>query len=74
MTKRFSIIYLAFAPLLFGLSWYISHRVYERFMQSGSDPTGYPGADRSVIYASVFTGLYLIAYLIIRDLYKPRNN
>ncbi|MEN9348605.1 MAG: hypothetical protein ACOVOO_02630 [Flavobacteriales bacterium] len=73
MTKRFTTIYLALAPVLFGLSWYISHRLYLRFMAFGSGTFEYKGDDRSLIYASMFTGVYLAAYLVIRDLYKPQS-
>ena len=72
ITKRFQIIYLALAPVLFGLSWFISHRIYNSFMQSGNGAYEYQGGERSFIYASVFTGLYLSVFLVIRDLYKPK--
>lgn len=71
MTKRFTIIYFALAPFLFGLSWFISHRLYLRFMRFGSGDFEYQGDDRSLIYAGIFTGLYIVAFFVINDLYKP---
>jgi len=70
MTKRFTLIYLALAPVFFWLSWFISHRLYLRFMRFGSGDFEHQGDDRSLIYASVFTGIYLIALVVIRDLYR----
>jgi hypothetical protein len=74
MSKRFTLIYLALIPVIFGLSWYISHRLYLRFMRFTSGDMTHPGDDRSLIYASVFTAIYIGFYLVIRDLYKPENN
>ena len=71
MSKRTSIIYLAIAPVLFGLSWYISHRLFERFMTNNA--TYAEVEDRSVIYASVFAGLYIAAWFVIRDLYRSEK-
>lgn len=73
MTKRFTTIYLLLAPLVFGLSWYISHRLYLRFMRLGASDYEHLANDRSLIYASVFTGLYLAAFFVIRDLYRPQR-
>jgi hypothetical protein len=69
MTKRQSTIYLSLAPILFGLSWYISHRMYTDFLKSGMSSNGFHGENHALIYASVFTTLYLITYFIIRNLY-----
>ena len=74
MSKRFTLIYLALTPVIFGLSWYISHRLYLRFMRFTSGNMEHQGDDRSLIYASVFTAIYIGFYLVIRDLYKPENN
>jgi hypothetical protein len=74
MSKRFTLIYLALSPVIFGLSWYISHRLYLRFMRFTSGNMEHPGDDRSLIYATVFTAIYIGAYLVIRDLYKTENN
>lgn len=71
MTKKASIIYLALAPVLFGLSWFISHRVFERFMTNGSGLA--EAHDRSLGYAIVFLLLYLAVFFVIRDLYKPKK-
>jgi intracellular septation protein A len=68
MTKRTSIVYLLLAPVLFSLSWYISHKLFERFMLNAS---GIENAkDRSLVYAGFFTILYIAAWFVIRDLYK----
>ncbi|MFN8699455.1 MAG: hypothetical protein ACK500_06285 [Flavobacteriales bacterium] len=74
MSKRFTLIYLALTPVIFGLSWYISHRLYLRFMRFTSGNMEHQGDDRSLIYASVFTAIYIAAYLVIKDLYKTENN
>ena len=71
MTKKASLIYLALAPVLFGLSWFISHRVFERFMTNGSGVT--EAHDRSLGYAITFLVLYLAVFFVIRDLYKPKK-
>jgi hypothetical protein len=70
MGKKFTLIYLAIAPLVFGLSWYISHRLFMNFA-AGEDGNG--ATDRSLIYAGVFTGIYLAVLLVIRDLYRPAH-
>jgi hypothetical protein len=74
MSRRFTLIYLGLAPAIFALSWYISHRLYLRFLRYGTGDFEYQGDDRSLVYAGIFTGLYLAAYLVIRDLYKPSRN
>ena len=71
MSKRTSLIYLAIAPILFVLSWYISHEVYVRFLQSNSEYAH--TADRSLVYASVLTGIYVVAFFVIRDLYPAKR-
>jgi TRAP-type C4-dicarboxylate transport system permease small subunit len=71
MNRKSSIIYLSLAPFLFLLSWYISHKVFVRYLLSGQDQANYE--ERSLLYASCLTGLYLIAFFIIRDLYKPKK-
>jgi hypothetical protein len=73
MSKKASIIYLALAPVLFMLSWYISHRMYTDFLSNGVGNMRYEGKERSELYAMVLTGLYLAAFFIIRDLYKPKK-
>lgn len=74
MTSRFYLIYLSIAPLVYGLSWYISHRIYLRFLRFSSGDIQTGADDRSLIYAGVFTGLYLAALVVIRDLYGVRRN
>jgi TRAP-type C4-dicarboxylate transport system permease small subunit len=71
MSRKASVLYLSLAPALFALSWYISHKVYDRFLLSGQDHAHYE--ERSLMYASVLTGIYLVAFFIIRDLYKPKS-
>lgn len=73
MTRKVSIIYLCIAPILFGLSWYISHRMYTDFLQNGVGNMKYQGEERSVMYATVFTALYLAAFFVIRDLYPQKK-
>lgn len=70
MTRKARIIYLCIAPCLFALSWYISHRMYTDFLQNGVGNMRYAGEERSLMYASVLTGLYLAVFFVIRDLYK----
>lgn len=72
MSSKFSKIYLALAPVLFVLSWYIAHRIYVHFLQGNSDFAYVK--DRSIIYASVFTTLYLVTFFVIRDLYRPKQS
>jgi TRAP-type C4-dicarboxylate transport system permease small subunit len=71
MSRKATIIYLALAPVLFLLSWYISHRMYTDFLSNGVGNMKYEGKERSEIYAAVLTGLYLAAFFVIRDLYRP---
>lgn len=58
--------------MLFGLSWFISHEIYVRFLQSNTEYAHNP--DRSLIYASVLTGIYLVAFFVIRDLYPSQKD
>jgi len=70
MNRKSSIIYFCIAPILFLLSWYISHRMYTDFLQNGIGNMRFQGQERSLMYATVLTGLYLLVFLVIRDLYK----
>ncbi len=74
MSRKASIIYLSLAPVLFLLSWYISHRMYTDFLSNGVGNMRYEGKERSEIYAGVLTGLYLFAFLVIKDLYGKKKN
>lgn len=74
ITRRFTIIYLALAPLWFGLSWYISHRLQLRFMSLATNEMQTESNSKPFIYASIFTAVYLGAYLVIRDLYKTPDS
>lgn len=74
MTKKARIIYLCIAPVLFLLSWYISHRIYTDFLENGVGNMRYAGGERSVMYSSILTGIYLIAYLVILDLYPTKKS
>jgi hypothetical protein len=70
MSKKFSVWYLSLLPVVFFLSWFISHKLYLTFMLSagvGVQP------DRSLIYASVFTALYLAVFIVIKDLYPNQK-
>ncbi len=73
MSRKARIIYLSIAPLLFALSWYISHRMFTDFLQNGVGNMRYAGEERSVMYASVLTGLYLAVFFVIRDLYPEKR-
>jgi hypothetical protein len=73
MSKRTTIICLAIVPVLFLLSWYISHRMYDEFLRFGTGVAKYKGEERSLVYACYFTGLYLAIFLVMRDLYKPKG-
>jgi len=74
MTRKARIIYLCIAPVLFLLSWYISHRMYTDFLQNGIGNMRFQGKERSLMYASVLTGLYLAVFLVIRDLYPSKKS
>lgn len=73
MSKRASIIFLCLAPVLFALSWYISHRMYTDFLQSGIGVNTYKGKERSLLYATFLTGMYLAIFFVIKDLYKKKK-
>ena len=73
MSKKNAIIYLCLAPVLFALSWYISHRMYTDYLQNGVGNMRYAGKERSMMYASVLTGLYLVVFFVIRDLYRGKK-
>jgi hypothetical protein len=73
MSKKASLVYLCIAPLLFILSWYIAHRMYTDYLQNGVGNMRYEGKDRSFMYASVLTGLYLAVFFVIRDLYRKKS-
>jgi hypothetical protein len=72
MSKKASQIYLALAPVLFFLSWYISKKLYAIFMANGQNTAQVQ--DRSMLYAFFFAGLYVAAWFVIQDLYKPKSN
>ena len=70
MSKKFTIWYLSLIPAVFVLSWFISHKLYLTFMLSagvGVQP------DRSLIYSSVFTAIYIAIFIVIKDLYPSRE-
>jgi TRAP-type C4-dicarboxylate transport system permease small subunit len=71
MSKRASIIYLCLAPVLFLLSWFISHKLYVQYMAHNTGDMHQNSDERSITYAAFFTGLYLAVFLVLRDLYKP---
>lgn len=70
MNNRQSKIYIGLAPVLFGLSWYISHRMYTDFLKSGESGNGFHGEDHAIVYATIFTSVYVVAYFVIKDLYS----
>ncbi|MFN0031058.1 MAG: hypothetical protein ACKVOR_02750 [Flavobacteriales bacterium] len=72
MTRKTSLIYLIIAPVLFALSWYISHRIYEEFLLSNQENVHYK--ERSLLYASFLTGLYLVAFFVIKDLFRKTGD
>ncbi len=73
MSKKFTLIYLSVAPLLFALSWFISSRVVPRAQALGSGKIQETEPAMSMVYASVFTGIYLLAYLALRDIYSKKT-
>jgi len=73
MSRKARILYLSIAPCLFALSWYISHRMFTDFLQNGVGNMRYAGEERSLMYASVLTGLYLAVFFVIRDLYREKK-
>ena len=73
MTRKITFIYFAFAPVLFGLSWFISHRVLPRAQALGSGKISQTDNKIGFIYASFLTGLYLVAYFVWRDLYRKKK-
>ena len=73
MSKRASIIYLCIAPVLFLLSWYISHRMYTDYLASGVGVNAYQGKERSLMYASVLTGFYIAFFFVIKDIYRKKK-
>jgi ABC-type branched-subunit amino acid transport system permease subunit len=74
ISKRFSIIYLSIAPVLFLLSWYISYRIQDHFMSGTKGIAQQQAHINPILYASIFTGIYLAAYLVIRDIYRPTKH
>lgn len=73
MSKRASIIYLCIAPILFVLSWYISHRMYTDYLASGVGVNAYQGKERSLMYATTLTFFYIAFFFVIRDLYGKKK-
>jgi hypothetical protein len=73
MSKKFNIIYLSIAPLLFVLSYFISTTLYDRFMKFGTGEYEYQGKDHSLVYSLFFTIAYLAVFFVIRDLYKKKS-
>lgn len=73
MTKKFNIIYLSLAPVLFGLSWFISRELFDHFMKNKGTIEN-PAKDNSFVFACGFSFLYLLVFFIISDLYPKKNN
>jgi hypothetical protein len=71
MTKKFNIIYLSLAPVLFGLSWFISRELFNHFMKNKGTIEN-PAKDNSFVFACGFSFLYLLVFFIIRDLYPKK--
>lgn len=71
MSKRNTILYFSFAPLLFLLSYYISHRVYEKFMLNGTMSNEIQ--NRPWIYSGFLLFLYVGAYFVFRDIYRKEK-
>ncbi len=74
MSRKASIIYLCIAPILFLLSWYTSHRMYTDYLENGVGNMKFEGEERSLMYASVLTGLYIAVFFVIRDLYRKKED
>ncbi|MFZ4785453.1 MAG: hypothetical protein ACOYLH_08240 [Flavobacteriales bacterium] len=74
ITRKFTMIYFGLAPVLFALSWYISYKIQITFMTVGTGHLPANSNNKPLIYASIFSGIYLAAYLVIRDIYRPTNH
>ncbi|MDZ4752519.1 MAG: hypothetical protein SGI87_12950 [Flavobacteriales bacterium] len=73
MSKKFTIIYLSIAPVLFTVSYLLSTKLFDRFMRYGAGEYEYQGKDYSLAYSAFFTLAYLAVFLVIKDLYKKRD-
>jgi hypothetical protein len=47
--------------------------MYTDYLQNGVGNMRYAGEERSFMYASVFTGIYLAVFFVIRDLYPEKG-
>jgi len=47
--------------------------MFTDFLQNGVGNMRYAGEERSLMYASVLTGLYLAVFFVIRDLYREKK-
>ncbi len=73
MSRKASILYLCIAPLLFILSWYMSHVMFNEYLKNGVGNMAYHGEERSLTYATVLTSIYVVAFFVIKDLYRKKN-
>jgi hypothetical protein len=71
MSKRNTILYFSFAPILFLLSYYISHRVYVKYMLNGSLTN--EGNNRPWIYSGFLVLIYIAAYFVMKDIYRKKS-
>lgn len=73
MSKKFKTIYLAIAPVMFGLSWFISNKLFDQFM-SNKGTIDHPVTNHSLAYACGFTLVYVLSYFVILDLYPTKKS
>lgn len=72
MSKKARLWYLSLAPVFFVLSWLIGHRLHERFVEHAKGMGDQP--NRALLYASIFTAVYIAVYFVIQDLYPNKKN
>ncbi|MDZ4821854.1 MAG: hypothetical protein SH856_00155 [Flavobacteriales bacterium] len=73
MSKKFHLIYLLIAPLLWAFSWFVSQRVVPRAQAIGTGEIEAVDPKMSWMYASILTGVYLLGWFVIRDLYRKKK-
>jgi hypothetical protein len=71
MTRKASMIYLACAPLLFVLSYYISYKVFINYMLNGTMSN--EAHNRPWIYSGFLTFIYLGLFFVIKDIYRKEK-
>lgn len=72
MSRKFKIIYLCCAPLLFGISYLISQRIVPRAQAIGTGKIDKVDPQMSLMYAGILTTVYLLAFLAMLDMYRKK--